>query len=190
MRWLLVTAMLLGGCASFHEEHYFRAADRSGNTVNYFRVKVDIGPIFVAGQKSPGTDEVIKPLDPSTHGTLVMIFSSNPNSVADTIGQFAETQQVADAVTNIANRRTVQATRASHPATSTAPFTAAAAQLTSLSANLPDPTTATVAANKAQAAATCLATLRTIAISLGGDGKFATFDEANTWFTTHREATR
>ena len=73
----------------------------------------NIEPLFQSNQKSPGTDTTIAGLEPTTHGALVMIFSSNPNAVADTIGQFAETQQVADALTNLVNRDRVRAARTS-----------------------------------------------------------------------------
>src|SRR4051812_49182226 len=106
-RWtylLLTFCALAAGCASFHEEHYFQTADKSGTPLNFFRVRVDgnagltrlrylsgyyderavdlyfnevkspgqgpdvdIQPLFLAGQKSPGTEEVIKPLEPTTH---------------------------------------------------------------------------------------------------------------------------
>lgn len=61
--------------------------------------------LFVENLKSPGSTEIIKPLDPTTqNGAFVMILSTNASSVARTIGQFAENQVVADAITNLANR--------------------------------------------------------------------------------------
>lgn len=72
----------------------------------------DLRPIFVTGQKAPGEDAALKPLTPDKgKGTFVMIFSTNPKAVADTIGAFAESQVVSDALTNLVNRRDVQAAR-------------------------------------------------------------------------------
>ena len=68
--------------------------------------------LFVDGQKAPGEDAVIKPLTPDkAHGTFVMIFSTNPKAIADTIGAFAQSQIVADAVTNLVNKREVEMSR-------------------------------------------------------------------------------
>ena len=70
--------------------------------------------VFESGQDNPGTDEVIKPLTPSAqHGSLVMLLSTNARDVAAAIGQFAENQLVADAITNIVNRDVVSALRES-----------------------------------------------------------------------------
>jgi hypothetical protein len=63
-------------------------------------------------QTAPGESTPIKPLTPEQgRGTFVMIFSTNPKAVADTIGNFAESQVVADALTNIFNKREVEAAR-------------------------------------------------------------------------------
>lgn len=70
----------------------------------------DIRKLFEDNQKAPGESTVIKPLSPSrTRGTFVMIFSTNPKAVADTIGNFAESQVVADALTHLINQREVEA---------------------------------------------------------------------------------
>src|SRR5437870_2376680 len=37
---LLSLLLLITGCASFHEEHYFVTKDRAGTPVNFFRVRV------------------------------------------------------------------------------------------------------------------------------------------------------
>jgi hypothetical protein len=156
--------------------------------------RVDIAPLFTSGQKNPGTDETLTPLTPAPgHGALLMIFSSNPNSVANTIGQFAETQQTADAITNLVNHKQVEALRAQtrSQGPTTLRFTNAATELTTIISTLPDPTniaTTATASNKTQAQATSLNALRSIAITLGGDGNFATFADARTWFSAQRAA--
>jgi len=61
--------------------------------------------LFSANLKDPGTQDAIKPLSPDeAHGTFVMILSTNASSVSRAIGQFAENQVVADAITNLTNR--------------------------------------------------------------------------------------
>ena len=76
----------------------------------------DVRPLFVNDQKNPGTDQNIKPLDPDeAHGVFVMIFSTNAKVIADVIGQFAENQVVADAITNLVNRDTVRRLQGADP---------------------------------------------------------------------------
>jgi hypothetical protein len=61
--------------------------------------------LFVDNLKEPGTSNIITPLSPSKgNGAFVMVLSTNASSVTNTIGQFAENQIVADAITNLANR--------------------------------------------------------------------------------------
>jgi hypothetical protein len=152
----------------------------------------EIAPLFINNQKNPGTTDNLTPFNPPPeHGTLLMIFSSNPNSVAATIGQFAESQQNADAITNLLNHREVKELRSQTgtQTSTTLKFTTAATQITSILANLPqDAATATVAAHKSQSQATALSLLRALAVNLGGDGNFATFAEARTWFAAQRAA--
>lgn len=149
----------------------------------------EIPPLFTPNLKNPGTDTTLTPLTPAEgHGALLMIFSSNPNTVANTIGQFAETQQAADAITNLVNHGKLGELRsqARQQATTSLRFTAAATELTTLLTTFP--TTVTTAADQAQARTSALATLKSLAISLGGDGSFTTFPEANTWFAAQRAA--
>lgn len=60
--------------------------------------------LFMDNQESPGSDEVLKPLDPQQQGAFVMIFSTNAEAVANTIGNFAQSNVVADALTNLVNQ--------------------------------------------------------------------------------------
>ena len=150
---------------------------------------VDIAPIFAANQMNPGTQDLIRPLDPAAgHGALVMIFSSNPNAIADTIGQFAENQQVADAVTNLVNRRDVksQRTSAATVAARSSRYAASAVELQSLADTLPSDRTAVTTADRASINRVYLNMLRSVAITLGGDGKFDDFGDAATWIAAKR----
>jgi hypothetical protein len=75
----------------------------------------DTGSIFDDDLSNPGTEEKIKPLSPDdTHGAFLMVLSTNASSVTNTIGQFAESQIVADAVTNLANRELLEGDRANN----------------------------------------------------------------------------
>ncbi|WIV97478.1 hypothetical protein [Kinneretia aquatilis] len=93
--------------AGFYDE---RAVDLYFNEIR--SPDGELRTLFPLNQKAPGEDTVLKPLSPETgKGTFVMIFSTNPKAVADTIGNFAESQLVADALTNILNKREVEAAR-------------------------------------------------------------------------------
>jgi hypothetical protein len=136
-------------------------------------------PLFVDAQKSPGTTDVIKPLDPVTqHGAFVMILSTNASSVSRTIGQFAENQVVADAITNLANRdvllRDAAAVRAQ-----TARANATADELVKLMAQIPTGETP----GKAQTERALLRVLNTIGTGLSGvPTAFDSLDQAELWF--------
>lgn len=55
---------------------------------------------------SPGGGKVV-PMAAGQTGSLVMILSNNASSVTNTIGEFAQSQVVAQAITNLANRNTL-----------------------------------------------------------------------------------
>jgi len=152
-------------------------------------VNADIQPLFVNNQINPGTTEVIKPLDPGAHGALLMIFSSNPNAIADTIGQFAESQQVADALTNLVSRGPVREMRAlvRTQAVRSTRLAATVGELTALFSGLPKAADVVVG-DKARLDQGYLEILRSIAITLDGDGKFQSLDEAAQWFQAKRSA--
>jgi len=72
----------------------------------------ELRKLFPDGLKAPGEAAALTPLTPELgRGNFVMIFSTNPKAVADTIGNFADQQLVADAITNLVNRRDVDAAR-------------------------------------------------------------------------------
>ena len=145
----------------------------------------DVKPIFVNDQTLPGTTTKVTPLSPQ-EGVFLMVFSTNAKSVTDTIGQFAENQLVADAMTALVNRDRIKALRAAAAAdaTFTARAQATAAQLDGIVKALPDDATAPVAKNEA------LRLLRAIAIALGGDGSFRTTEGAAAWFRSYRTEAR
>jgi hypothetical protein len=69
-----------------------------------------IPSIFDGGEIELGSNGgKIEPLAPSPeNGALLMIFSTNAKVVANAIGEFAESQVTADAITNLANRDKVR----------------------------------------------------------------------------------
>ena len=67
--------------------------------------------LFADAVKSPGSNEVIKSLDPSKRGAFVMILSTNADAVADTIGSFAESGVAAEAITNLVNQSRIREAR-------------------------------------------------------------------------------
>jgi len=135
--------------------------------------------LFSSDLKDPGTSDVIKPLSPDTqHGAFVMILSTNAASVSRAIGQFAENQVVADAITNLANRDALlRSTSATVERAASADATAD--ELSRLIAQLPSSDTPGVA--ETQHALLRLA--NSLATALAGHPvAFATLDEAATWF--------
>lgn len=164
--------------AGFYDERavdlYFNELKSSGG---------DIRPIFPEGLKAPGEEGTIKPLSPDKdRGTFVMIFSTNPKAVADTIGSFADSQVVADSITNLINRRDVEAARIL-TATQSVAATGATAVADELSAVLPTAASAAAPGPAASAplARTYLRVLEVISRESGGPPTFADFAAAKTW---------
>lgn len=63
------------------------------------------GRLFEQNRTLPGTDTKLTPLNaPAGEGAFVLIMSTNADSIAATIGAFAESQVVADSLTRILNR--------------------------------------------------------------------------------------
>lgn len=134
--------------------------------------------LFKDDQKNPGSNEIIKPLDPSVHGAFVMILSTNASSVARTIGQFSENQIVADAITNLMNRDALLS-KAERIRTTVNRGNATATELARLMGFVSTDGTPDAAANKAA----LLRVLSTIATDVGGaPHAFASLDEAESWF--------
>lgn len=135
--------------------------------------------IFKTDLTDPGSQDVIKPLSPTNeHGTFVMILSTNAASVSQTIGQFAENQVVADAITNLANRDALlRASSASVVRAASA--NATADEIASLVGKLPDG--ATPGSNETNAA--LLRLVNSLASGLAGRPvQFNTLADASAWF--------
>jgi hypothetical protein len=139
----------------------------------------DIRKLFEDNQKAPGEDTVIKPLTPDrSRGTFVMIFSTNPKAVADTIGNFAESQVVADSITNLVNKRDIEAARQLTAGAATAAKTADAV-FDELAALLPANSDTPPPADALKRS--CLRALEAMARQTGGPQSLASFDAAKAW---------
>ena len=162
--------------SGFYDE---RAVDLFFNELRPLSEDELFRPIFVDQQREPGTDQVIRPLSPaSENGAFVMILSSNADAVASTIGSFAESQAVANAITNLVNRDTIRAARRSDATLATEQNRSAAIKTTlenlfGALASETDPTRLNAGYRRI---------LGAIARALGGPGSFATLDEAEAWF--------
>lgn len=122
----------------------------------------------------------LTPLSPTAdNGAFVLIMSTNADAVASTIGSFAESQVVADALSRMLNRDRVKAKIQSDAtlAVQKSEGGALVAQVESLTRS------ATAAASGTQAAAIYLRALTTLARGLGYSGEeFAKLDDARSWF--------
>jgi hypothetical protein len=125
----------------------------------------------------------LTPLDSSKPGSFVLILSTNADAVADTIGNFAESNVTAQAITNLVNRdrlRTAQQT-ASKQATLKADASAVSSELTSLLGQLPS------SAPKSQPTVNAyLRVLSAISRALGSGQDFQRLQDAATWFSAAR----
>ena len=73
---------------------FFNEAERAGD-------KVAVRPLFKKDLKEPGGEQ-FKALSPTVeNGTFVMVLSTNAKAVTDAIGQFAENQVAADAISRL-----------------------------------------------------------------------------------------
>lgn len=145
--------------------------------------------LFTTNLVNPGTDEKIQPLSPGVgDGAFLMILSTDADAVANTIGNFAESEVVAEAITNLVSSDSLR-----RKALSDARLAPQQANATALATQLESLLPATTAPDPGAAAATqsYIRALSVLAQSLGYRGSFETFEEARRWFTrTTRENDR
>lgn len=146
-----------------------------------------VNGIFQDQLKAPGSDEIIKPLDPtSQHGAFVMILSTNASSVARTIGQFAENQIVADAITNLMHKD-VLLSGANEAGITSERANASATELARLVGLIPSDG----APARSETESALVRVLSTIASDLAGAPQsFGTLNEADAWFALRFAARR
>ncbi|MBI2207194.1 MAG: hypothetical protein HYU41_25455 [Candidatus Rokubacteria bacterium] len=141
--------------------------------------------LFEQDMVEPGGTEKLKPLSPEDKkGGLVMILSTNAKAVTDAIGQFTESQIVADTLTNLLNRRELQEARRSDArfAPEIDRTAAVAAELERLFAAMPPAVPPNTAPASKPAEDAYVRVLNALAAALGSTQSFATIKEAETWF--------
>lgn len=139
------------------------------------------GKLFVDGQKPPGSDTKLTPLNSDANeGAFVLIMSTNADSIAGTIGAFAESQVVADSLTRLLNRDRFRA-----KAQSDALVGVKKAEATALFARVDAQTkSAATAVSGAESAAAYRRALSALAQALGYTGpEFTSVTEAQNWFS-------
>jgi hypothetical protein len=170
------------GQASFANVRYLTGYfDERAVSLFFNEIKApDLHRLFPADQKLPGTDIKLTPLNaPDGEGSFVLIMSTNADTIANTIGSFAESQVVADALTRAINRD-----RFREKASSDAIAPVLKAHGTALAARVQAHLdAAAVAPTGTAAAAANRRALTALAQTLGYSGpEFATVTAARDWF--------
>jgi hypothetical protein len=132
---------------------------------------------------SSSSPQQLTPLDTSKPGSFVMIFSTNADAVADTIGNFAESNATAQAIGNLVGRSQKSAGKqnADKVASLDASVAATSAEISALINQVP--TTAPAARPTIQA---YLRVLSCISRGLGTGQDFQSLEQAATWFNGAR----
>lgn len=138
--------------------------------------------LFPASQKDPGSQDVLKPLDPTDHGTFVMILSTNADAIADAIGAFADSEVVGNAITQLANRS--QLKKAAESDASAGSTKASASAFTDELKSRLDAAGEATDATAAEAA--YLQAVNLIARELGRPQGFATLNDALIWLQAEK----
>ena len=138
-----------------------------------------IRPICVSESDQIGGCNKLGAKPPSDNGAFLMLFSTNASAVSDAIGQFAENQSVADALTGVFNRDAIKSARSLKASSQTA-----ANQRQAVADDL-DANVAAIPPESAGAIALRAGVLRVLNASargLGNSVPFRTIDEARAWF--------
>jgi len=140
--------------------------------------------LFTGLPAPSNTMEKIKPLDPSTHGAFVMILSTDASSVANAIGNFAESNVVAESITNLVNRDKITAAREQQARQSveSGKASAVAGELQSMFSKVP----ANGGASTDEMKQAYLRILNVIGSALGRQSAFVEIEEANIWLKERR----
>ena len=134
-------------------------------------------------------DSTFRPLSPNAdNGAFVMVLSSDASAVTSTIGQFAENQIVAQAITNIANRDLIIASQGGvgSPLFEVEQAAVSSREIVGLMELVP-----VAAADTAPDPVTALLqVLNAIARARGHYSSFSSFPEARKWFDGRFEGER
>ncbi len=135
--------------------------------------------LFKSDLKEPGSNEIIKPLSPVTEdGAFVLIMSTDADSVANAIGSFAESEIVANAITNLIAREKIREKVGSDAAIIVA-GNRGGALVSQLEILLTEAATQTTAKGSEKS---YLRVLNSLARALGHDHSFSSFADARQWF--------
>jgi hypothetical protein len=175
------------GSASFSSARYLtgfydeRAVDLFFNEIR--SDKQNNTKLFDANLKEPVTQDSIKPLSPSTsNGAYVLIMSTSADSIANAIGSFAESEVVAEAITNLIAKEKIKEKIESDAEISIAVSRGTALE-SQLSILLSDAKTKTGAQASKKA---YLRVLNALGRSLGHNNSFESFENARQWFQIER----
>ncbi len=188
----------ISGGAKFSSARYV-SGYYDERAVDLFFNELRVGPVVEASGNSPGsnkealftgipvpsnTTEKIKPLDPTTHGAFVMILSTDASAVANAIGQFSESNVVAESITNLVNRDKITAAREQQAwqSVDSGRVAAVAVELQSMFGKVP-PDGGT---SKEEMKQSYLRILNVIGAALGRQTAFNEIDEANIWLKERR----
>jgi len=158
---------------------FFNEAERSGDNVS-------VRPLFKKDLKEPGGEQ-LKPLSPTVdNGTFVMVLSTNAKAVTDAIGQFADNQVAADAISRlVSGSRFEELNDASQAADRTLRRgSAVAAEIGALFDLVP------ASPDAAEAERRFLDILTAIARAKGASAGFDTLKSAEVWFAAETAARR
>ena len=164
--------------AGFYDE---RAVDMFFNEMRVD--KDDKSTLFKVDLKEPGTNDAIQPLSPSPgNGAFVLILSTSADSIANAIGSFAESEVVAESITNLVAKEKIKEKIKSDAAVTveTSRGKALESQLNNLFEDAMAQTDSK-ASKKAY-----LRILSALGRALGYDNSFLSFDEARKWFQLER----
>jgi hypothetical protein len=118
---------------------------------------------------------------PGEGGAMVLILSTNADAIADTIGAFADNKVVADALSQLANKR--ELTSALKDDASAGPLkTAASASTDEIKSLIND-----VPSDKLEAKQHYIDILNTLARELGFTGTFESMSDARLWLNARKE---
>lgn len=164
--------------AGFYDE---RAVDLFFNEMR--SDKKDKSTLFKVDLKEPGTNDAFKPLSPSPgNGAFVLIMSTSADSIANAIGSFAESEVVAEAITNLVAKDKIKE-KINSDAAVTVEVSRGKAIESQLNKLLEDATTQTDAKASQKA---YLRILSVLGRALGYDNSFTSFAEARKWFQLER----
>jgi len=139
--------------------------------------------LFRADLKNPGTNDVLRPLDPTSNGAFVLVMSTNADAITGAIGAFADSEAAGRSIVSIVNAKDVRAKGSADAASG-----AVKLQAVAFNAGLQSRVTAAKqSATIETAKASYLQVLNLLAIELGRSEAFSSLDEARVWFQARRD---